>query len=428
MPAGVSGAGTAHGWGRWLALVVAWATVLGWLGVLSWLKPQYIADEWRHLLVIQGLTRGEWPPAGYLPMLPAYHLLAAGAACVFGDALLVVRALNAILALASVWVVDRIARRLGVNAGGGAVLLFVWNPLLLPYLVMGYTESATMLALLVAVYLHVRGWLLPSVGVLLLACLLRQSSVVWVAFLAGWHILATWDAQPGDGTRWDRVCRVVRTCAGRLWGHLALLVVAAGVLIWHPTFTAGSEVGNRAAVNVAQFYLFGLVVGALWLPLWLGVLCRLWPSRLQPSLAWGWVCALLLAAVGGLEMAYRNPHPWNGDAAFLRNWPLITMMTSQVARLAAAVAIVAVAVLAAMFVYGKAGRRLLLLTWVFSLLYISPHWLVDPRYYIVPTVLLGLLTPLGPVSARWQIAWQAALTAGLAAYIVVCGSPNGGVL
>jgi hypothetical protein len=316
------------------AMCLAAATVLAWLVILLAFKPSYIADEWRHFLVIQSLTRDEWPPAGYLPMLPAYHLLAAGVCKVFGCTLTVVRVLNAVLALLALLLADATIRLRRPESRGGSTLLLAWNPLLLPYLVLAYTEIATLLALLVALYLHVRGRWRWSAAALLCACLLRQSSVVWVAFFAAWAALQTLDQGGLSRLRPWRLATesLQRRLAPRLWGHVLLIGAAAALFAMYPAFAAGSEIGNRAAVNRAQFYMFGLTAALLWAPVWIEQLARAWPARLAPRLAWAWVCALLLTAVGLLELAFDNPHPWNADPHYLRNLPLLWMTTTSCPR------------------------------------------------------------------------------------------------
>ena len=399
--------------------------VVAWFVVYTLLKPEWVADEQRHFLVIQWFTEGQPLPAGFLPMLPVYHWVAAVVASIFGTSLVTVRAFNTLLAIACLAVVAATIRVRRPDSDGRELLLFAWNPLLFPYLVMAYTETASILALLAALYCHVRGRLLLSAGALLVACLLRQSSIVWVAFFAAWAVIETWQRFPNAARRpWA----VLRQAGPRIWGHALLMVAATALFIANPSFSAGMAHANRAAVNVAQYYLFGLVVAILWAPLWIARLRRDWAARLAPALARGVVCAICVGAIGLLAVAFRNPHPWNGDPLYLRNWPLMWMLTSQPARFLVAIVLVLVAVLAAGWVRSRPRPAALALAGLCSILFITPHWLVDPRYYIVPTVFLNLLAGYEPGEVRRLVPWYLALTLALCSYIAVCGSPHGGVL
>jgi len=411
----------------WWAGGLAAGSVIVWFVLLTVLKPECVGDESRHLAVILSLARGEPVPPDYMPMLPAFHLAAAGLVRLCGPSLLVVRGLNVGLAVLCVVVGLALARLRPGGGGSAAALLLVWNPLFFPFTALAYTEAATVLALLIALYLHLRGRGLLSAIALLAACLIRQSSVVWVAFLVVWRLLDERArlSKPGSGQRvgwsWPRVI-------AEIWPHATLLAAAGVLVILRPSFAAGQSYANRAAVNVAQFYLFGLTVAVLWLPLWLEQLGRLWAAGLERALAHGRVCAAAVVAVGLLELAFDNPHPWNADPHYLRNCVLIALSTSTLARLAAGVGLVLTSVLVVAFVRAQRERRGVALAWLFSLLFITPHWLVDPRYYVVPVTLVNLLTTYGAAQGRRLLAWYALLSAAVGVMILMRGGAEGGVL
>lgn len=409
------------------ALCLAAGGFLAWFVLCAVLKPEWIADEQRHLLAIRWLAEGRPLPDGFLPMLPAYHAAVAILARAFGPSLLLARSVNLALALASLLLVRAIARRRQTPAVGTALLLYAWNPLLFPYTSLAYTELAALVPLLAACYLHLRRRYGLSAAAVLVAGLVRQSSVIWAAFFAGWIVLDAWPASAEMAGGRERPRRVF-AAVGPAWPHLALLAVAAGVFAVRPSFAAGQAYANRAALNVAQFYLFGLVVGLLWAPLWLAELKRCWSDLILPALSRARSCAALVAAVGLLEMGFANPHPWNGDPLYLRNWPLMAMLTSLPARAVACTALVLLGLLA--FAWGRAQPERRLLAWltVCTLAFLGPHWLVDPRYYLVPAVFFNLLALPAQGRTGRLAGWYAVLTAALTTYILVRGSPHGGVL
>jgi hypothetical protein len=63
---------------------------------------------------------------------------------------------------------------------------------------------------------------------------------------------------------------------------------------------------------------------------------------------------------------------------------------------------------------------MLALVWSFSLVFLSFHWLVEPRYYIIPFLLLGLFTELSAGQARRMTIWY-----GLLSLLAVVGTLRG---
>ncbi|MGE0481578.1 MAG: hypothetical protein AB7Q17_14010 [Phycisphaerae bacterium] len=177
-----------------------------WL-VLALLNPNPIADEEEHLPVIARFAQRDWSGIGDVPMLPTYHVLAAGATAWCGAAALAVRGLNVLLACAAVAVfaigLERRATGIAPTVRGVAatiaphgatlavdrLLHFAWNPLLFPFVALAYTDVAGVLPVVAALELHERRRYAWSGVALLVACLIRQTSVVWVAFFVAWALL-----------------------------------------------------------------------------------------------------------------------------------------------------------------------------------------------------------------------------------------------
>lgn len=391
--------------------------VLLW-SALALLNPRPIADEEEHLPVIECFARGDWSAAAEVPMLPTYHLVAAGATGWCGAPLLAVRGLNVLLACAAAFVLA-----LGLNRGAAQqtcaadrLLHFAWNPLLVPFVALAYTDVAGVLPIVAALALHERRRYAWSGAALLVACLIRQTSVVWVAFFVAW---ALWTERRSAAARIE--------VAARLWLHVAILVVAAAALLIFGRLTIGPTVFNRMEFNPAQLYCFAIFVALLGLPLWAVRAPAVWRE-----LARGWLMrpvgvAATIAAVAALALAFQSPHAWNYDFDYVRNWPLEAMRHWPLARLAGAVLIVALAPVVVRFVAQQPRRRELTLVGVFTLLFLLPQSVAEPRYYIVPTLLVLWLVEWTPAEARRITCWFATLSIGIAVFVVVHGSSRGGV-
>jgi hypothetical protein len=75
----------------------------------------------------------------------------------------------------------------------------------------------------------------------------------------------------------------------------------------------------------------------------------------------------------------------------------------------------------------SSSRVALCTAWFFSLAYVIPHSLVDPRYYIMPMVFLQFFSTFQRRQARQLTVWYAMLTAAVLAYVVQFGRRGGGI-
>jgi hypothetical protein len=377
--------------------IPAVAGLLLWLGLLTWQYNRPIYDEGQHLAVIAAFCRGDWSMPADLPMLPAYHVLASVPGRIFGPSLFVLRATSVAVSIASIALFYAAMRHRNAAHLGPRVLHFAWNPLLFPFAAMAYTEAMSMVFLAAAVYTHVRRWFAASALVMLGACLVRQSNVVWVVFMMLWAYTELRSSS-------------LRLVAAKLWAHATVLGLAAVFFVVNGGFTLGSTHQNRAGFNAGQFYVFGLFVLGMWTPIWalrlrgdLRALGRWFVGH--PGAGLGVLIAVTAFVALGV-MRFHNPHPWNVDIIFLRNWPLRLMGESMLARIAGVFALVAAAGLVVSFTRAQPDRRVLALVWLCSIVFLIPHSLVEPRYYIVPTVLVNFFATYTAGQARWLAGWS----------------------
>jgi alpha-1,2-glucosyltransferase len=410
----------------WLAI----ASIVLYFLALTIFNNGPIADEEYHLRGVRWFCDGHWRPPDFLPMLPGYHVLAAVPARVFGTQLVVLRAFNTLLAIGTILLVHRVLRVMNRPNPDDALLHFAWNPLLLPFMALVYTDLPAMLCLVGAVYLHVRRRFVLSAVALLAACLLRQSNVVWVAFMAVWAIVELRQELSADSASQSTagLGGFLRRAVLRVWPHLALGLLAAAFFLIHGQATLGDVRLNSPAVNVAQLYLFALFVALLWAPVWVHCLRSEWRTLYRSALMRPLVWALLTAAAAFLMLNFDNPHPWNEDLRDLRNWPLVTMSSSLGARLIGVLLIVAAIPIVVRFTWRQPHRRMLAVVWLFSFLFLLPQWLAEPRYYIVPVFLLNLFAAYTPSQARRVTVWYGATGAATATVTCIWGGAAGGVL
>jgi hypothetical protein len=406
-----------------LPLTLAALSVAAWFAMLAWRHPTEIADERGHWPAVLALSRGDWSAPRNIAMLPVFHLLAAGLVRIGGESLLIARGLSALATLVALLLIHDAARIRHGPTATAHTLLYLFSPVFFPYCVLAYTEPLTLLALAAAIRWHVRRRPAAAAGAALGACLVRQSSLPWAAFFAAWDWADGFDA--AETARDPRVRRIA--LLHRTWPYLLATAGFAAFMGLASRWMVAPNEYNRAGFNIAQFYLFGLVVTVVFAPLWLEHLWAMWTSHLRPALGWPSVCALLVAAVGVLEFAFRNPHPFNRNPYFLHDQVLTLLATSAAARYVLATLLVIALPLLAHYLWSLPGRATTATVWFFAVLFLAPHWLVDHRYYAIPLLFIHFCTPYPPRQAKRLWRWNLLLTLAAAAYLVTHGSAYSGL-
>lgn len=368
-----------------LCLIAAFGLTLLWGELYIGFARLEICDEPGHVGAAQHLAEGRpgWPS---LPHLPTYHVFVNAfslghPSIVAARATSLVFSLLGLVAFAGVW------RRLHRSEPGLPTLVFALLPILQPFTAMAYTDATAVAWLLCAWWAQLSGRYFLAGALLGVASLVRQTNVIWAAYLVAWEMLRSLES---DSARphW-RVALEALWERGR-WHMLHILAVALAVLVLG-RFTPGTDHGNELRLNVAAFHfagwlalLFALPVawfyrGSLRLPrfVWLGV---------------GVAAAVLLAVI------YRNPHDWNNllwwglragtPHTLLRNWPLTQVDAHLWLRVASGILVVGAVYLLAIVFREQAHRRALWLVLPFGAILLGTNSLVDPRYYITPVVMI----------------------------------------
>jgi hypothetical protein len=314
---------------------------------------------------------------------------------------------------------------------GGATLLLALLPVLQPFNAMAYTDGPALALLLAACWAQFAGQRALAAGVLALACLVRQTTLIWAAYLL---VLEAWEClQPRhDGTPaavpW-RSALVVWLERSR-W-LLLLLATAAGIIFYAGRLTLGTAHGNQLDPNPATIHFAGVLLLWFGLPTWIaraGPLLgdwqaarRRWPGRTLT------LTVLALGLAGVLAATYANPHVWNRELFWpekpstyilLRNWPLVWIDRLPVLQALSGLVVVGItAGLVHEFLRQRCARELLLLL-PFGAALLLTNSLVEPRYFIQPCALGLLFLEPGREVQRRQTGWFALLCVVQSAFLL----------
>lgn len=401
------GPGTPEGSHAAFHLAAACGLLAAWYVVLTAVHPTPIGDETYYLPSFAAAAAGDRQALAWHSVTPTYLQGLVYISRLTGGSIWALRAVMLVQGVLAVLVTHALLRsaHTGDTRADRRLWLLVLNPLLVSLWVLVYTDMAALLVLLLALAAQRRGSHAVAAGALVLACLVRQSNVVWFVFFA----VAAWRQE-------DRARCVLRYVAG---AAVAGALMAVGIIRVLPNPINGPR------FNPAQPYFLALTAALLYAPLWLAEWPRLWSALRRQPLRAGHV-ALLIGVVAVLTLTYTNPHGWNADLAFLRNRPLVALEHSIPLRIAVSLGLVAAAAGYIAYLRRSGAAGLLGCAWLIGLLHILPLYLVDPRYYIVLFVLLDLLMPYSRAALARQIAWYGAWAAGIALYVLM--RPGGGVV
>jgi alpha-1,2-glucosyltransferase len=354
-------------------------------------------DERHHLRQIESFCDGRLELYGKLTTIPGYHVLAALTGRALGGCSLeVARGVNTVFGLVSVLVFLLAARRAGSERPLLRTLQYFFLPILLPYYFLAYTDVSSVLLILVSLWLLVSKRPRAAGFVGDASLLVRQNNVAWLFFL-GLYLLV--EERLWAGWR------------GRIFGYLkrvwpAWLGMAAFLLflILNGSVVLGERKAHRLGIYTANVFFALFCYAIVFLP---SVAARLWRSRrrlLDPRL-------LGLVALGLVLYltTFDGGHPYNQFEGFLRNDLLKAMDRQLWVRLAFYLPVaLALAALALTRLQGPARTAL----YPFALLLLLPSWLVEPRYYIIPFVLLLLFREdEKPWVEALSVPWSALLSA-----------------
>lgn len=414
-----------------IAVVFGFAGVLVYYALLCLLKNERIADEDIHMPAIVGIARGDWTEARQLPMLPVYHWLASRTAPADAGQLALPRLVTVAFSLLTIVGFAALVHRMrrgavtAQSSEADVILRCAWNPLWFPFTALVYTDVPTAALVVMSLWLHMRSAYMAGGLMLLMACLIRQTSIIWSAWLMlfEWVRLRTHDAANATLTS----TQVLRVCLLRTWPYGLLLAAAALAAAYFGRLTFGRPEWNRLGFNPAQLYLSEICIVMMWFPLILAHFAAVWREIARSFLNRPLGIVALLGVYAFLVVNYRSTHGWNADLWYVRNWPLEAMAHSMGWRIAIVGVLVAALPVFAAIVLQQRNRDVLLLTFAIWLGFAATQELAEPRYYIIPTMLVNLFLEPGRKIGRVLTIWYALLSGAIAACTLSIGGLGGGV-
>jgi alpha-1,2-glucosyltransferase len=361
-----------------------------------------LGDEGIHLQQIQALLDRDF--RNFVPMLAGYHAVLAGLAQILGfESIDAFRLISLCAGLLSVVAFFLCARRLGEEDAPPRTLGYFFLPILFPLFYLVFTDPLALFFVLLSVLLYLDGRFRTSGLIASIAILFRQTSVTWLVML---FLMIYFDQNRGR-VSWERI----RDHLARTWtfllgliGFVIFVVVNRGLVVASSP-AAYSDLSGDVPIHSANLFFSMILIVILLLPTHLANASRVRALlRKRP-----WIILTLLALPAIYFLTFDANHPWNVDEPwYLRN-RILDLMRSGGLTQAAALVIVAFGILSiAVTKLSGPGFYWLYPFWILSLL---PIQLVEPRYHLVPIVLVLLFRKPNTRRTEWAtIAYSAALS------------------
>jgi alpha-1,2-glucosyltransferase len=352
------------------ACVVIAGAILGYSYVRT--QPQLLADEGFHAPQIWTFFIGELDVHRGASMLPTYHAIMAVAERLVGfhdDRLL--RLLNLCGSLLVPLFLWRLVSLHSPASTGQRTVQWFFMPLLFPFFFLIYTDTWALAAILAMQFWVLRDRVTLAAIAGLIATALRQDMIIWVGM--AWLLVVLRDADPRAPRDW-RGSLVPLLLRGAPLMLVLLLFVA--FYVWNGGVALGDPNLHRVGFNVTNVAYFLLCAWAIFLPLNVEALPRIWPLVRRPLCLW-----LLLGGFVLYMSTYANDHQFNsaGLRFYLHNEGLYWLTRYPSVRALAFVPMAWMVLTVCVTPLPQARMRILFLI---ASLAAGLHPLIEQRYYL----------------------------------------------
>lgn len=354
-----------------------------------------VFDEISHFERITEILNGTFSRAKFGAMLPGYHYLVSGLLILSGTgSAAAARLVTLVISLLSCGAAYLVARTLDHETAFLRTLQYATLPILLPFFPLLYTDTASLLFVLLAFFFAFRRMSLSSALSSCAGVLVRQNNIVWVPLLAlivlsrepSWALTGSELRSHFRKTICDRLKRR-KSLIEATKSLLPFVIPITGFLVF--IVLNGSPVLNRSDLHPFPGMFTGnvsftlLLFSALFFPLVIEQAWGQWRHILREQRVQLLLVLLLLVLWG----TFRADHPLNLNLQSVKN-QILSFAESGAVRKAVFFVPVALALLTASSV--RFPRPVMYFFYPLAFVYLSASWFIETRYAIVPLALFLL--------------------------------------
>jgi len=368
-----------------LFLISAAILIVGFLFISDDRLEKRIVDEKVHVTQTQRLYKGRTEPVQRLTNIPGYHYATAGILTVIEPILgfpqvtsFHVRAVAILYTILLLLTVFALLKQIGEPIR--KIFLVLLLPILSPYLFLAYTETLSLILILLATLCHMRKYHLFSALVLLLAILVRQDNIIWVGLFLLWSMISH--------INYPRTLTNLRSFFLHNLPYFALLCGFALFTLVNSGVAIGDRDAHTVGIDFNNVYFFLVLFPVLFLPMIINSLPSIYHTlkrRLLPI-------SIFSILFGALSISdFQLNHSYNINPLFLHNKILHFFSDSTVGiPLGIILSVLTILFLCVKAYESKKYTYQLLTLYVISAISLALHPLVEHRYAVIPAVLFIL--------------------------------------
>jgi alpha-1,2-glucosyltransferase len=323
--------------------------------------------------------------------LPGYHFLVFIIASVLGaESVTSVRLISFGISLCSIGAFFLLVHSVRAGDASSKTFQYAFFPLLFPFLFLIYTDVTSLLFVFLGIYLTIRGRFYLAGVAGLLACTVRQDNVIWVGFMfLLMAIELVHRLQTDSAFRLSSAKKKLRQFVRTLGANGATFVVTFALFVAFVVINSGVALGDRAmhpsfVWHFSNIYCLLFTLFFMFFPMNIANAPKIGRLVLRHRFAPLCIIAffVLYLATFTIDHPY-NTQPW--AQWFLSNRILSVFLRSEPMKVLFFLPVLySVLSLFCTTLYGPEYYLIYPLT----VLQLGPEWLVDPRYYLIPCMLL----------------------------------------
>ena len=369
--------------------LVAASLLLGY-NIISHLKDP-IGDEGVHSFQVVWFVKGTYKIYKYVTMIPLYHALNAalvkivvGSDLAYLQKLNTLRFANMLIAFSAIPAFLALTRYFYPKQAYTRTLCFMFIPFLFPLFFLIYTDLLSVALTLAMVERTLRAKYKWAGFFALLAILVRQPNLIWVAY-CGLIVLLRED-------KFAFSKAFVQGYLAKVWPFAVVVVLFAVFVVVNGGVAVGDTEQHPVSFNPSNFYFFLLVSFAVFLPY---TVAR-WRDVAAMLKAYPWILAVLVAMFFVYMNTYEHPHKYNTKAlSFYRhNWFIYYSCDVYIWRILSYFAMAWMALSYCAAARANVSYKVpLMLLLPFTMLAVIPMPLIEQRYYFVSLCLFMAMHP-----------------------------------
>ncbi len=368
---------------KYYYIVISMTLIVFCAFIIFFVGPKRFADESFHSLQIKRIYRSDHRFVPELTNIPGYHYTMAFMGRItdpifsYGrhPKLDSIRLFHAILSLLLPIVLFFLIRELKQKSMIMFVVIF--TPIIFPLLFLAYTDILSLTLFLCAFLFHIKKRYDLAGLFMLLDISVRQDNIIWIGFLLALLIYETYQNHK----------KIDKTFITTFFSQsLSYIIVTILFTIFY-VFNGGVAIGDKSAhpsmrLHLGNVYLFFTTFSFLFLPIIIGNIKKIYHVFAQHKI---YYTILILIGYVVFTQTFVVDHVYNHVRInfFIHNAVLQYITTYKICE---ALAYIGIVLAIGYFFSQSLIKKKYVIMLPFALVSLSLHWLIEPRYMIIPTV------------------------------------------